>query len=239
MQQFSNNFFDTESFDSSRTILGEDDRFFSPPTAAPYSSIARLVARYDTNGNGIVDNISYGTGFLVSDNVLITAAHCLVPKDTSKSTLVDLKIYFDLHDSNLLFHSYESPRAWTWSTNWHNDTSGWQYDYCVVELENRITRPYYFNCISSSNATTPQNIYASGYPGSDDHYQITSFGQLTQTTYYSCQFNNDIEGGMSGGPLYNTNCIGIITYEADTFNQGNLFTPYLFDLICSIITENQ
>ena len=239
MSDIANSFVDVAPNISPMTILGEDNRFLSPPTAAPYSAVACLVATFDTGGDGIADSIAYGTGFLVSKNVLVTAAHCLIPKDTSSSTLIDLKIYFNLHDDTLNGYSYEHPRRWTWSVNWHDNANGWQYDYCVIELHNDISRPYYFNCISSSNASTPQNIYASGYPGDNKHYQMTSYGQLTQTTYYSCQYNNDILPGMSGGPLNNANCIGIITYQASAFNQGNLFTPYLYNLICSKISDNQ
>ncbi len=224
---------------SPTTIIGEDNRFFSPPISAPYSSIAFLAASFDNNGDGYADVTSYGTGFLVSKNVLITAAHCMIPRDPSSSTLIELKIFFDLNDYNFSGHSFEHPRRWTWSTNWHNEEIAWQYDYCVVELHNNISRPYYFNCIQSSNASTPQNIYASGYPGDHHFYQMTSYGQLTSTLYYSCNFNNDVVGGMSGGPLYGANCIGIITYESRTFNQGNLFTPDLYNLICSKISDNQ
>ena len=133
---------------SPTTILGEDNRFLSPPTAPPYSSVACLVASFDTDGDGVANTTSYGTGFLVSKNVLVTAAHCLIPKDTSSTALIELKIYFDLHDNSLVGHSYEHPRRWTWSVNWHDVANGWQYDYCVIELHNDISRPYYFNCVS-------------------------------------------------------------------------------------------
>lgn len=239
MREIASSISNDDSPTSPTTIIGEDNRFFSPPISVPYSSVACLVATFDNNGDGYVDTISYGTGFLVSKNVLITAAHCLIPRDLSSSTLIELKIYFDLYDYTLNGHSFEHPRRWTWSPNWHTDDIAWQYDYCVVELHNNISRPYYFNCVQSSNASTPQNIYASGYPGDHKHYQMTSYGQLTKTSFYSCNFNNDIVGGMSGGPLYSTNCIGIITYESSTFNQGNLFTPYLYNLICSKISDNQ
>lgn len=226
----------------SRTIIGEDQRFLSSPTDAPYSSVALLIATYDTDNNGTVDDSSCGTGFLVSKNVLVTAAHCVVPKEDIDTTkLVELKIYFGVHQygASLTGLSYEHPKKWTWTTNWHG-SDGWMYDYCVIELHNDITRPYYFNCISSSNAATPQSIYASGYPGDFQYYQMTSFGQLTETAYNWCHYDNDMVPGMSGGPLYtSTNCIGIITYQADTFNQGNLFTPSLYNLICSKIVDNQ
>lgn len=240
MKQLTETFFNENAQNSSRTILGDDDRYVSLPEVAPYCSVAVLISRFDTDGDGVVDFTARGTGFLVSKNVLVTAAHCVVPKDMSTSKLMELRIYFDVFSDSLSGYSYEHPKKWAWTQNWHDSTTGWMYDYCVVELHNDISRPYYFNCVSSSNIATPQTVYATGYPGDKQYYQMTSRGQLTESAYNYCHFNNDIMPGMSGGPLYYGNsCFGIITYSSDTFNQGNLITPYLYNLICSKISDNQ
>lgn len=240
MQQVSDAFFNNDFSDLSRSIIDDDNElFYSAPISAPYSSVARLVARFDNNGDGIAESTAYGTGFLVSKNVLVTAAHCLIPKDMSSSTLIELQIYFGVHSQGLDGYSYEHPRRWTWSSNWHDETNGWQFDYCVIELHNDISRNFYFNCISSSNASTPQDIYVSGYPAGSHNYQMSCYGELTVTSYYYCHYTNDILSGMSGGPIYNEYCLGIITYHGGTYNQGNLFTPYMYNLICAKISDNQ
>ncbi|MBR4587141.1 MAG: trypsin-like peptidase domain-containing protein [Lachnospiraceae bacterium] len=223
-----------------RSILGEDNRFFSPPTSSPYSSVVYLRAFFDTDNDGISDIIKEGSGFLVSKKVMVTAAHCMIPQDTSSENLLELRIYLNLDSSTLIGKTYVHPKTWTWSTNWHNPSLSWKYDYCVVELWDDVTKPFYFNCVGSSNAYTPQYVNVSGYPGDHSYYQMSCFGQMTYTDYYTCEFNNDIIGGMSGGPIYNiNNCLGIITYESSTYNQGNLFTSYLYNLICSIISDNE
>ena len=220
-------------------IIGNDDLFYAPPISAPYSSVAYLRATFDTNGDGAADYIMNTTGFLVSKNVLVTSAQGVVPRDTSTTVLIELRIYFGLDDSTLNGASYYHPRRWTWSTAWHDSSISWKYDYCVIELWEDIVRPYYFNCVKSSNAATQQNIYISGYPANDRYHQKASHGQITSSTYYNCDFNNDMLSGMHGAPIYNNNCIGIATYRSTSFNMGNLFTEHIFNLICSKISENQ
>lgn len=94
------------------------------------------------------------------------------------------------------------------------------------------------NCISSSNTSTPQNIYIAGYPKDNKYYQMAAHGQLTYSDYYVCNFNNDMVDGMHGAPIYNNYCIGITTYRSTTYNMGSLFTENLYNLICSKISAN-
>ncbi len=86
----------------------------------------------------------------------------------------------------------------------------------------------------------------SGYPGDVRRNYIdgvkgfrlmTSSGELSVTDYYTGEINNDTESGMSGGPVYNNRCIGIITYGSSSFNQINLITETIYNLICRKIEE--
>ena len=223
---------------STRDIIGTSDFFDAHPISAPYSSIAYLRAYFDSNGDGATDYIMSTTGFLVSEKILITSAQGVVPRDTSTTTLIELRIYFGMDSSSLSGASYLHPRRWTWSTAWHDSSTSWKYDYCVIELWDEIERPFYFNCIESSNLATGQNIYISGYPSAYNYYQKACHGQITSSNYYNCNFNNDMLTGMHGAPLYNNYCVGIATYRATTYNMGNLFTEHIYELICSKISEN-
>ena len=220
-------------------IIGNDDMFDAPPISAPYSSIAYLRATFDSNGDGSADYIMSTTGFLVSKNVLVTSAQGVIPRDTATTTLVELRIYFGLDSYTLSGTSYIHPRRWTWSTAWHDSSISWKYDYCVIELWDEVIQPYYFNCVESSNTSTQQNIYISGYPSDEQYHQKASHGQIISSNYYNCNFNNDMLSGMHGAPIYNSNCIGIATYRSSTYNMGNLFTEHIFNLICSKISDNQ
>lgn len=227
-----------------KTIIGDHDtRIPTPPSnGAPYSSVVFILTTYDSDGDGIADEAYRGTGFLVSSKVVVTAAH-VIHEDGME--LVEMRIYTDVHSTSedpsvaLADATYYYPARWTWSTNWSDTTIRKNYDYCVIELFTPQIRPYYFNCVMSSNADTPQNVYVSGYPGNMGYQQVQSYGQLTYTDYYVCHFTNDATRGMSGGPIYRTDCIGIVTRQEPNYNEGNLFTPYIYNLICSKIADNQ
>lgn len=220
-------------------IIGNNDMFDAPPISAPYSSVAYLSATFDSNGDGSADYIMSTTGFLVSKNVLVTSAQGVVPRDTTTTTLVELRIYFGLDSDTLSGTSYIHPRRWTWSTAWHDSSNSWKYDYCVVELWDDVMQPYYFNCVESSNTSPQQNVYISGYPSDEQYHQKACHGQIISSNYYNCNFNNDMLSGMHGAPIYNSSYIGIATYRSSTFNMGNLFAEHIFNLICSKISENQ
>ena len=228
---------------SPRTIIGEDTRIYTSPSSSPYCSVVFLEGFWDVDGDGIADGTTEGTGFLVSGKILVTAAHCMIPQTYADGTLVELKIYKDIFTSNISGCSYVHPRRWTWSTNWYNMSTGYKYDYCVVELWNNITRPFYFNCVQSSNLATPKFVYVSGYPGDHSYYQMTSAGSIINADYYNCSYNNDTEHGMSGSPIYNNGtCYGIHSKgvtEDNPYNSGVLFTPYLYNLICSKIAATE
>lgn len=232
---------------SPASIIGEDTRYFTPPDGVPYSSVAFIRRHYRETVDGVqLGYYSAGTGFLVSDKVLLTAAHCIVPaKKSNGYELLEIRIYFDLditapdfQNSSLSGHSYIHPQKWTWSSNWHDDEINKKYDYCVIELTQAVDRPYYFNCVQTSN-TSNQYVYVSGYPTDHKIHQMTSYGQLSYADYYVCRYSNDTTSMMSGSPVYNNNCVAIHVRGATGYNEGILFTPYLYNLICSKITDNQ
>ena len=88
-------------------IINPDDEFFlTPPKTSrgvpttPYSGVVFILAEIDSDHDGIVDDYERGTGFLVSPNVVVTCAHCVVA--TNKLNIVNVKIY-------PYTHQYERP----------------------------------------------------------------------------------------------------------------------------------
>ena len=229
---------------STYSIIGNDDtRAYTPPSqGGAHSSVLYIVSRFDTDGDGDADLIRGGTGFLVNSLVLVTAGYYFLP-DSDDEELLEVRIYPNLDmasGASLEGQDFYYPRRWTWSTNYDNPSIRWKYNYCVVELFTPQLRTYYFNCVMSSNASTPQSVYLSGYPSDKQFRQYTSYGQLTYADTYTCRVTNDaVINGTAGGPIYGTDCIGIYTYEASTYNQGNLFTSQIYNLICNKIAENQ
>ena len=229
--------FDNNQSASTYGIVGEDTREFTSPTTAPYCSVALIIATMEDGGTSTT---VMGTAFLVSPNVLVSAAHCAIPKNLDDS-FQEMKIYFDVHqESNLSGQTYVEPRRISYSPNWHDTSVNSNYDYCIIELEENISRPFYFNCVMSSNISTPQTVSISGYPGDHKFYQMTSQGELFNSNEFLCTYYNDTYGGMSGSPIYNAStCIGIHTRRnGDSYNIGNLFTADIYNLICETIAEN-
>ena len=76
-----------------QVIIGDDDRFNFYPVDL-FSSIVLIVQTFDSDGDNLYDEISVGTSYLVSENVMITAMHCLFPRESGVEN--------DLEDANYI-----------------------------------------------------------------------------------------------------------------------------------------
>ncbi|MCD7713013.1 MAG: serine protease [Firmicutes bacterium] len=226
-------------------VIGTDTRFYTYPYSNPYCAVAYL-----TCGD------YRGTAYIVSEHVMITAAHCVADDETGR-VYGNVYVYFGLYSSSLSSASYTKVQAsvTSYPTAYFGDNGGAnsKYDYCILTFEDAIVCDYYFNCIKSGNVSTDETIYVTGYPkyhtssSTIIYYQMTSSGAISSRSSYMVYYSNDTSKGMSGGPIYyksSWECIGIITgeyYYTDddtkiyTKNSGVLFWSTPYSSICSNI----
>lgn len=185
------------STSKSRTIIGEDDL---QPADEPIPQIGRLSI---TGSNG---SVYVGTGFLVSDNLVLTAGHCLINKDMGKAVSIKFKagLMFDgsyLASANATRCYLPSPWEDSFDSNW---------DWALLRLDKPLGSSLgYFNLKVASNPVG-MSIDIPGYPAKYDtngtgvlnnQTLVYGWGNVTDCTAYRLLYTADTMGGMSGSPI--------------------------------------
>ncbi|MBO5047352.1 MAG: trypsin-like serine protease [Clostridia bacterium] len=218
----------------------------------PYSGVMclRIV---DTIDGSVTTN--YATGFLVSPNVMVTAAHCVIPaKGTSDRK--DVRVYPFTHQAaspDSTNNDYLTIVGAYCPNEYQNRLSDSGYDWAIVKLSGSINNAYYFPC-SYAVADIMNNaaFQTLGYPrdaqGTDtsDYYLYASIGLVTNLTSNQIHHDANTNDGNSGGPFTGPHniCYGItnaeyLIYENDVLiNQYNCsarITADLYNEICYMI----
>lgn len=227
----------TSSF-SPFTILGNDGRVkVNNPTLDPYSKIAALTIQWP-NGN-----ISFGTGFMVSENCMLTAGHCVYSLKYGKPA-AKIKAYFGLngasysyvYNASKVFFSGDLPKGRTWQNDWG-----------VVKFNKNIgnNTGWFGLGYLSDEELLSKKVRVAGYPGdhmtkkkgAPDGYlrymyrasnPVRTVG-LTYLTYYTDTFK-----GQSGSPVYGINDIFVSGIHhsqnvAGTCNVGRRINKTIFN----------
>jgi len=211
---------------STRSIIGVDNRVKVNPNTSPYCKILCLNLGRDTNGDGKSDSWALGTGFMVYDNLMLTAGHCMY---NSTGNVKEMRIYVKQSGSSLN-STYYYPASWVMSQAFIDNPNDPNYDWCVVKLQNNLGSQigwFGYGTTSSSKSVT-----VSGYPDNTAHrfYQYAASGTMTVSNDFRVSHNCDTEGGESGAPIFDSDHIawGIHTHGG---NSGVRINSYLFNLI--------
>lgn len=190
------------SINNSRSVIGEDERVI------------------DWTKSGVVKLITdkgLGSGFVVSDHVIATAAHCVDNQKISEILLFDNNGNVTLHATPVDYHiPYEYIRA--------NDET---YDYALITVKEDLSSYACFDLgvplKSFANKKTAVTVtgFSADKKASDGNYTNTS----TMHMMYSANgivnkiddsdlmfYTADTAGGNSGGPVYITESYDGRTY---------------------------
>ncbi len=194
---------------NSRSVIGSDDRYVA-----------------DGNENsGIVRLSIGGTGFVVSDHVIATAAHCVYDRKTF-TWVDDLSITTYDNNGNILSNSTLTPveahiPKEYYRTSLLGDINYREYDYALITVAEDLSDRVHFSLGTSYNVNSSLSsnvpIYVTGCP-SDVHGTSNSNNTLysAEGNILGYQDNNDpfdyedsiltydvdMSGGDSGGPVY-------------------------------------
>lgn len=214
----------------------------------PYSGVVYLALGVDTDFNGQTNRYGKATGFLVRPNVVVTAAHNILNKDTSIGTIVEVRVYSDCDDSTLpedTSKNFVYPSKW-WYTDsfqgYEHQTNAYDYDWAVILLQEDIDDTYLFNCSTVSDSASELSGYLEmiGYCGNQNAYQYGSTGFLQSLEQRHIVIGMPILPGHSGSPLTDKSshiCYGIATASSEDYmlNTCTRITPVVFDTICYAI----
>lgn len=187
-------------------ICGTEERLPAPyPRLKPWVAICETDSRFPSGGQ------LWGTAFLITDRILLTAGHN-VYKQGTKELASTVNVWFGGSKSTGTFgqitnfpRQYQSQKVYINSLYKSGDQSG-DWDYGVILL----TEPIRFNglaamaSIESTSASVLANktMYLSGYPKDHAGTQWYSSGVVKAFNQRQLTYQIDTEEGQSGSPLW-------------------------------------
>ena len=235
-EELSDTAYDSIQGNASRIIIpgGELERV--DVTKSPYSKILCLKLGIDYDGDGDTDDWSYGTGFMVYLDIMLTAGHNIYTPNYGR--IVEMQIYV-YQQGETLKDAYITPLKYSVSPELVKGNYD-QYDWAVVILPQELGRTTGWFQYATAEAGMQTYVTVSGYPYKEgySHYQYESIGLFQRYNPYYFRHKCSTLDGMSGAPAYDSDGVvwGIHTkYDEDdkSYNGGMLIAPDLCDLIDS------
>jgi V8-like Glu-specific endopeptidase len=209
------------------------------PDTNPWNKILLLRMDFDFDHDGTSDSTTYGAGFMVAGDVLLTAGHCVwhTSRLMYATSFRAYRHYSSAADPTII--SGFAPSSWIVPEQIRNSNDE-SYDWAVVKLQNHLQTTGWFGYTDNPNIST-KDIAIGGYPDivGDRHFQFSGFGianadpprRLTHDAYSA--------GGMSGGPIFDSNHVawGIHTHGGLTLKHGARITTQIVDSINQLIND--
>lgn len=198
-----------------KTIFGSDDRVNVKASSYPYSAIAYMVVKAQCGCSWS------GTGFMVSKNRMLTAAHCLVCTRHGKWAK-NLTLYFGRTSAKKYVYKYSGKwYAWAGDT-FPNKSYRTDWDYACVKLYKNVgdktgwLKPVWKSKDSELKSTW---ITVAGYR---DGKLKAAAGTVTPIGSNHLGYTIDTQPGSSGGPVFDADykVYGINIAENNTNNVG-------------------
>ena len=227
---------ETEEEIEPETIIGEDGRTkVTDTTEFPYSAVLYIEIKWS-------DGTLYtGTAFMISDNVAVTAAHCIY--DSSHGGWAkSITVWPGKDGFGLWNNPYGSVDVSYMSANSLFVDGNEMYDYGVLILKSDVGDETGWFGLTYSDSTediSGTNITISGYPGDDRYYQYTMSGTVSRCQGIRIFTTIDIVGGNSGSPVYTSeNVVTAICY-AESASENILVRMYdsNYEWFMSMISE--
>lgn len=168
----------------------------------------------DNTKNGIVKIVNstgaYGTGFVIDDHKILTAAHVVSDTENTESNAPDCGAYVTriyLYNSNGGIAKTMTPANVTGVhiPKQFIDVGGAEYDYAIITVSSDLSNYMCFNMgiMMDNFASKNTTLYTTGFSG-DLGGEVRYTGQGTVLSIANSTFTNTIDctGGNSGGPVY-------------------------------------
>ena len=162
-----------------------------------------------------------GTGFIVDDYTIATAAHCLIDSNSTSSKIISDVLLFDNND-NITLHA--SPEQIHLPTEWYNfansnhvfsndpevELEHWTYDYALITVEENLSDYMHYKLGTtlnyfypySSNVNPNKLLKIIGYPSSSNNHV---YNQTEIESGYALYYTNSSYYNPYNALLYYSN----------------------------------
>ncbi len=213
----------TANSTSTRGVIGTEDRY------ADYSKTGVVKI--------ICEDGTFGTGFVVDDHTIATAAHCICDYKTNSAKnlyrIIIMNENGEIKEEIKSYNSVHVPKEYIDCENrLANVIHTNDYDYALIEVSTTLTQYNTFNLGTMMNSTNI-NVSSTGFPAylfdadyNDPknaltylvndfltHNKMTGSGKITSYSSSSFTCDADLSSGNSGGPVYTTK-----TYNGNTYD---------------------
>ncbi|MDE5569076.1 MAG: trypsin-like peptidase domain-containing protein [Ruminococcus sp.] len=190
----------------------------------------------DWTKSGVVEIASIGTGFVVDEHTIATAAHCVYNKKINKIYLFDnnSKLTLTLEGSSIV--EYHVPSVYV-------SSESADYDYALITVKEDLSD---YMCFNLGTVTDIKNLKSAvsitGFPGEivtgdgtkpvnysvSEHNMYTGNGHIYNSSDKRLYYDVDTTSGNSGSPVYITEAYGNKVYYTviaiHAYGQGS--NPY-------------
>jgi glutamyl endopeptidase len=210
-------------------IIDRDDRLrVRNTTAYPFGCICQLSIR-SRNGARFV-----GTGWLVDDQTVITAGHCLyMHREGGWAAAIDVYPGQD----GATYRPYHGRASRLWTTRGWTDQKSPPADYGAIRLDQKISAVGTFGYGALADAELRSLVcHIVGYPA-DKQGEMWGHGRrLSEIRSDTLTYDIDTYGGNSGGPVFLMRggkplAVGIHNYGDLSGNSATRITPAVYERI--------
>ncbi len=221
--------------DSSDDDDGDDRIKVYNTTSLPYYSVVYIETSYD---DGTIDR---ATGFMIAEDVLLTAAHAV--KSSAGAVIEDVVVYPGRNGNS---YTISTTADTIYTDVSHTGTNNWNWDYAIVTLNDPIGNTcgwFGLYATTNSNNLYLQDFIVAGYPqdkaSGSNRPMYKSEGIVGNITTYQLHHSADTYDGESGAPLFYENSSGefvvigiqVGTSDNETYNIARRITTTLIDLL--------
>ncbi len=215
-----------------RAIFGNDNRTLVTNTSQyPYSAIVYLLMEFPKG-------YSQGSGSLISNNVVLTAGHCLYSANLG-GWAKSVTVIPGYNGSTKPFGTYYGEELYV-TNGWYNQSNSGNYksenDIGIIKLNSSTSAGY----LGVTTGAHPQ-ITLTGFHGDKSGKMYTQTDKVMTTTTEVYTYQLDTKGGSSGSPVYNNNTISAVNVSEteNYYNTAARLTGAKWNLVYSFATDKR